>query len=366
MKATLILSQVLWSSGTRQSDTSLIYIFIGIAGLVLVAALINYALKREARGVSLSRGQASYSKSSFRRAARVAGLLDEEIRYLEGVAKALSVTNPDFIFKNQAKLDSFFKDVYRYIEKNSDSEAAAEEQKAVLFAARERITHRNSLGAPVSSSRQLGRNMPLTFIAPGEESYPSVIVAVEPGGLAVEPVHDAYGEPLRFRRGTKLTCYFYAQGHQGYQFPTKVGGWERIGDKEVMVLAHSDSVAALPARRFARREMSAPCTFYRMAVTVNKTRGKEQSSAKVENIPYPGTIVDISAGGLGIQSANPLAAGEFIKIEFTTGTGTLAAFAKVLRMNKARARGGVMHLQFVKISRRTLNAIMSYVYGYSD
>jgi c-di-GMP-binding flagellar brake protein YcgR len=101
-------------------------------------------------------------------------------------------------------------------------------------------------------------------------------------------------------------------------------------------------------------------------VTPTKVRGKVQSAARVETLPFPGTIVDISAGGLGIQSASALPAGEFIKIEFSPGGGNQAAFCKVIRMNKLRTVGGIMHLQFVKISRRTLNSILSYVYGYSE
>jgi c-di-GMP-binding flagellar brake protein YcgR len=133
-----------------------------------------------------------------------------------------------------------------------------------------------------------------------------------------------------------------------------------------MVLGHNESVSALPARRYARREMKAPCSFYRVAVTAGAAKGKGKNMAKVENVPYSGTIVDISAGGIGIQSANPLLAGEFVKIVFNTGGGAHSAFGKVLRMNKAKAIGGIMHLQFVKISRQGLNAVLSYVYGYAD
>ena len=184
--------------------------------------------------------------------------------------------------------------------------------------------------------------------------------------MAVEPVKDAYGEAIRFRRGTKLTCYFYSQAHQGFQFSTRVASWVQLGSKEAMVLAHSDAVTALPARSHARRETKAPCTFYRVAVTERTVRGKKQRDAKVQGIPFPGTIIDISAGGLGIQSANALAAGEFIKVEFNPGERTQTAFAKVVRMNRLKNIGGVMHVQFVRISQRSLNAILSFVYGYGD
>jgi c-di-GMP-binding flagellar brake protein YcgR len=358
---TLVLAQSsLYNTGAVRGgsiDTSLIV--IGVA----VGALIVFAIVKNA---GQSSGSSSFNKAAFRRAARAAGLSEEGLRFLEDFGRALGVTNPDFVFRNPQKLDAFFKDAYRQIEKTAESEEDAEDKKARLFAARESLTHASAQGGSVRSTRQLGRGIPLTFIAPGEESYPSVILAVEPSGLAVEPVSDSYGEALRFKRGTKLSCYFYAKGHQGYQFMTRVLGWEKIGGKDAMVLAHSESVSALPARRYARREMKAPCTFYRMIVTAGTGKSKGKSNAKVENIPYPGTIVDISAGGLGIQTANPLSAGEFAKIVFNTGGGTQSAFAKVLRMNKAKNLGGVMHLQFVKISRQGLNAVLSYVYGYAD
>jgi c-di-GMP-binding flagellar brake protein YcgR len=342
-----------------KSSTSSDTIVIGL--IVAVVALILFAVIRNQTGAS---PHSSFNKSAFRRAAREAGLSEDELRFLEEYARVLGVSNPDFTFRNPQRLDAFFKDAFKQIEKTASSEADADDRKARLFAARESLTRASAKGGGVSSTRQLGRGVPLTFIAPGEESYPSVVLAVEPSGLAVEPATDSYGEALRFRRGTKLSCFFYAKGHQGYQFASRVIGWEKMGGKDAMVIAHSEDVSALPARKHARREMRASCTFYRVAVSTAMAKGKK-GKAKVENIPYLGTITDISAGGIGIQCANPLAAGEYAKIVFNTGGQDQAAFAKVLRTNKAKM-GGVMHLQFVKISRQGLNAVLSYVYGYAE
>ena len=317
---------------------------------------------------SLSGGSTSgaFNKGGFRKAARLAGLSEAELRFLEPYARALGLANPDFVFKNQARLDSFFKDAYRVIEKNSESESAAEDEKANLFAIRERFTQRAAAGRAVTSTRQLGRSTPISFIVRGEENYPSIIVAVEPGGLAVEPARDSYNEIIRLRRGTRLSCYFYGSGRQGYQFETRLIGWERIGAKEVMVLAHSEAVHALPARHHMRKEIKVPCSFFHIAVTQEKVMGKTKSHAKVEELAFPGSIVDLSAGGLGIQTASPLPEGTFLKIVFDPGNGSLAAFGKVVRMSPLRTIGGTMHIQFVKISRRSLNAILSHVYGYSE
>jgi len=371
MSGIAALAQIFWTGkGGGASQPLQNQAATSVAGTVIlvlvVLGILIFAIAKAAGSGGLAGRSSGFSRGAFRRAARDSGLAEDEVRTLEEYARIFRMTNPDFIFRNAQKLDAFFKESYRQIDRVAESETDAEDRKSRLFAARERLTHIRAQGAPVRSTRQLGRGTPLTFIAPGEESYPSIIVAVEPGGMAVEPVSDSYGENMRFKRGTKLTCYFYAKGHKGYQFATRVSGWERLGGKEVMVLAHSEAVVALPARKQARREMRAPCTFYRVAVTANKVRGKVQSSAKVENIPFPGTIVDISAGGLGIQSSSALGAGEYIKIAFNPGGGVQAAFGKVIRMNRAKALGGIMHVQFVKISRRSLNAILSFVYGYGD
>lgn len=363
MTTLFVLAQTYWK---KEDPKQLTYGLIVLGALLLL--LFIYQLAKQGLGGSagLSGSKAGFSKGAFRRNARLAGMAEDEIRFLEEYGRNLGVSNPEFLFANGAKLEAFIKDIYRTIEKESLSEHDAEERKAMLFGISERLARRSTEEHPVRSTRQLGKNTPLSFLTPQEESYPTVIVQSEAGGIAVEPVLDPYGAPIRFRRGTKLVCYFYTKSHQGYQFSTRVGGWQRLGDKELMILQHSDGVSALPSRAHQRREMKTPCSFYRVAVKTQQVKGKAKAGARVETIAYPGTIIDISAGGAGIQCANPLNAGEFLKLEFDPGTGSLAAFAKVLRTNRFSARGGVMHVQFVKISQKSLNAILAFVHGYAE
>jgi PilZ domain. len=361
MSDSLALAQV-GATSLYDASSSAASNAIVIALLVAVVTILLFAIVKSQLGAA---PRSSFNKAAYRRAARAAGLGEDELRFLEQYARSLGLANPDYSFSNPDRLDAFFKACFRTIEKGAASEADADERKARLFAARERIFREGASGGNLNSTRRLSRGSPLTFIAPGEETYPSVILAVEPAGLAIEPATDSYGVPLRFKHGTKISCFFYSEAHQGFQFTTRVIGWEKLGGKDVMVIGHSETVGALPARKHERREMRAPCEFYRVAVAADKRTGK-RGKATVEKISYPGIITDISAGGIGIQCANPLAAGEYAKIVFATGGRDQAAFAKVLRTNKAKNIGGVMHLQFVKISRQGLNAVLSYVYGYAE
>jgi c-di-GMP-binding flagellar brake protein YcgR len=344
-----------------------------ILGIAIAVGIVYFAIRQifglgssSSSSGGLQGSSSGFNRNGFRKAAKAAGLAKDEVRFLEEYARLLKVGNPEFLFRNPAKLDAFFRSVFKSIEQYSENEAAAEERKAALFQIREGLNQAQNRIVQVSSTRQLGRNMPLSFLVKGDESYPSTVLAVEAGGIAAEPPKDPYGETIRLKRGTKLTCYFYGKARQGYQFETRVSGWELVGAREVMIIAHSDAVKALPARRHQRKESKVPCTFYRVAVSVERTKGKDRQKARVEKIPYLGTIADISAGGVGIQTSNPLQATDFVKIEFDTGAGVQSAFGKVVRMNRLRTSGGIMHIQFVKITRRSLNAILSFVYGYTE
>ncbi|HUX36674.1 MAG TPA: PilZ domain-containing protein [Rectinemataceae bacterium] len=331
---------------------------------IALVVIILIAVGMSARGAP--KPKSSFNKRNWRRGARAFGLSEDELRFLEGYARNLGVSNPDATLRNKTRQESFFKEAYRSIEKNSDNELDAEERKATLFEIRERIARRDAQGMPIHSTRQLGRNIPISFITPSEENYPTVVVRSEQQGLFVEPVVDPLGELIRFRRGTKITCFFYTKAHQGYQFVTRVAGFQSVGERELMILAHNDSVAALPSRQHQRRETRVPCNYYRIAVTTKNTKGKPEASARVEGIGFPGIVTDLSAGGMAIQAATTLAPGEFLKVVLDPGAGKQSAFGKVVRLNKLRGSGGMMHIQFVKISRKSLNAILSYVHGYID
>ena len=352
----------------KQEDPTQNLIVFGVLGALILFAIVSSLLHRGKPGkhrTSLTGGLPSYSRGAFRRAASEAGMSDADTHFLEEFARASRAANPEFMFKNPGSMDSFFKDALRHIDKTAEAEAVADERRSNLLRIRESLEVRRTLGPQVSSTRQLRPRTTLSFIASDETNYPSVVLAVEAGGLAVDPPPDALGRPVHFRRGTKLTVYFYGTGHQGYSFRTRVRGYEELRGKLVLVLKHTDSIAPLPSRRHQRRDLREPCSFRRVRVEVRKERGKSLKDVFVENMPFMGTAVDISAGGMSLQTANPLDAQEYLKIDFDVGEGNFSAFGIVVRTNRLRG-GGVMHVRFVKISRKGINSVLSYVYGYTD
>jgi hypothetical protein len=118
-------------------------------------------------------------------------------------------------------------------------------------------------------------------------------------------------------------------------------------------------------RRYKRARITTPVAFYTVAVTEVKQGFKKIKKMSVNAQKLTGVMVDFSAGGCAITAQDPVAAGTRIKIEFKIGRNNVAVLGQVLRVNKAQAES-TLHVRFLKVSPKSLNAINTYIYGYRD
>ena len=79
-----------------------------------------------------------------------------------------------------------------------------------------------------------------------------------------------------------------------------------------------------------------------------------------------GNIIDISIGGCSIKTSVNVPSGQRLKIEFNhEGNVTVAVLGQVLRTNRSGI-STIMHIKFLKVPRRSLNAINALVFEYAD
>jgi c-di-GMP-binding flagellar brake protein YcgR len=349
----------------KESDPRDTYIFLAVVGGLIAIAIVYSLIKKVLGGesISIARPSQGFSHSAFKRRAYDIGFSEGETDFLEHYARKLGVTSPQAIFSSRAGLDSFIKNSFKYIERHADTEESAEQLKGQLFSIREAMQLRFTAGNPVRSSRQLKARTPLSLVSVKEAHYSSILAVNESKALYVEPALDAFGSPIRFPRGAKIKVFFYAGNHVGYTFQSRSKGLVNVDGRQFMALSHSDAIKQLPSRRHERREARLSCRFFLMHVHAARDRGKVVKTVQVEKAAVPGIIIDLSAGGLSMQTMSPAHVGDFVKLSFDVGVGDRAAYASVVRVSRLRS-GSAMHLKFVKISRKTVNEILAYVYGY--
>ncbi len=363
MNGRALLAQAL---GWKEYDPTQTLVFGIIFGGLVLAIIVYNLVKKLNSGTpaaARTRPAGTFSHGSFRRKAYEAGFSEGEAAFLDTYARKLGVTNPQSIFGSRTAVDSFMRNAFKYIERHADTEETAQEQKRMLFSIREALALRVNAGSPVRSTRQLSVKTPLSIVTSREAHYSSILALNESRALYVEPALDAFGDPIKFPRGSKVSVYFYTGNHVGYSFPSRVGGLVDVDGRLLMAMSHSDAIKPLPSRRHQRRDARLACRFQLVHVHAARDRGKVVKTVQVEKAAVAGIIVDLSAGGLSLQTMSPVAAGDFIKLEFDLGSGSRSAYATVIRTGRLR-NGSTMHAKFVKISAKTVNEIMAFVYGY--
>jgi hypothetical protein len=117
-------------------------------------------------------------------------------------------------------------------------------------------------------------------------------------------------------------------------------------------------------RMFPRRQTALSADFYLVRLEDAENRKKKKLAADKEKMT--GTITDISIGGCGIQTTSSIASSLRLKIEFSpTPAFKAVVLGQVLRTNKTGSTA-VLHIKFLKVPRRSMNAINALVFGYSD
>ena len=305
-------------------------------------------------------GGGFFARLAVHKMARNIGLNNEQIKMLDFVFKTDQVLDPAKSFVTPALLDRHFRRAYRVIQQTSRTDEEVQYRHAVLFSTRNMLESRVSGG--ISSTKQLRDDTTIVLnMNNGKEKYEVVVLSTNGENLAVEAPQNAIGSSLKIQKGTRINALLFTKSNKGFSFETHITGYNTIHGKNAMLLAHSNKLKFLSQRRFRRRQMVIASNLYLVYV---EGSGKKQRLV-VDKRRLTGNIADISVGGCSIKSKAPVQVGARMKIEFTQGDFQVAALGQVLRTNRAGVVT-VIHVKFIKVSRKSMNVINAFVYEYSN
>jgi len=290
--------------------------------------------------------------------ARDIGLDGDQIRMLDFVFKTDQVLDPEKSVETPALLDRHFRRAYRVIEQTSKTEEEAQYRLALLFSTRNMLE--NSVSGNLSSTRQLKDDTTL-ILNHNKEKYEVSVISTTGDSLSVECPQNALGSTIKLQKGARISAMFFTKNNKGFSFETHVTGFSVVHGKNAMQIAHSNKLKFLSQRRFRRRQMVIACNLYLVYV---EGSGKKQRLV-VDKRRLTGNIADISVGGCSIKVKAPVQVGARMKIEFTQGDYSVAALGQVLRTNRA-GMVTVIHMKFLKVSRKSMNLINAFVYEYAN
>lgn len=335
---------------------------IGFGAALIVLVILNLVRRGVRRDGS---GSKRFSSFALRRAVRSFGLKRDQFKLLEHVFRLNGVTDPFHALSLPAVLDKYFKKAYQQIERNASSEEEAQNRLALLFSVRNIIDISQNTSAQAPSAKQLTANQSAVLTV-NQESYQVKIILTKEGTVFVDCPKNSLGTQIRFPKGSRGALTFFTKTNKGFSFDCNILGMTDTTFGPALQLSHSGRAKAMTQRRFRRRQSELSCAYY--LVRVENTHGKKGIKMVVDSNRRAGTLVDISVGGCAIRSGSSVPVGSRLKIEFedTRGTRPVAVLGQVLRMNRGGVTSTIIHVKFLKVPRKAMNAINTVVFAYSD
>jgi c-di-GMP-binding flagellar brake protein YcgR len=341
---------------------------VGVGVVVTILVIINFIKKRyniPAMGGSggTTASVRHFSGFTLHRLANNIGLDRDQTKMLEYVLRNDNVIDPARSINSPNLLDRHFKRTYRLIERSANTEEEAQERLSLLFSTRNALESAGSGGSSITSTRQVPEKV-AAVITMGQESYPVKVISAKGDNLVVENPQNALGTPLRLPRGGKVTLSFFTKSSKGFSFESRILGTADSPDGPVLQLVHSSQIKRLSQRRYRRRQAVIAAVFY--FVYVEETGHRKEKKMVVDKRRLTGNIMDISIGGCSIKTNVSVPSGTRLKIEFVYSNNVqVAVLGQVLRTNRT-GMSTITHIKFLRVPRRSMNAINALVFEYAD
>ena len=132
--------------------------------------------------------------------------------------------------------------------------------------------------------------------------------------------------------------------------------------KEICI-RHTNKIARLQKRLYPRKNVRLPVFFSKMRVITEE--GKKKAIVDKKETHW-GTIIDISVGGMSIETTAPVGKNSFVRVEFELREEyKVLGYGKVKRIERDAARKTwVMRIQTTKMDKKYKNEIFAVLYNY--
>jgi hypothetical protein len=133
---------------------------------------------------------------------------------------------------------------------------------------------------------------------------------------------------------------------------------------EYFLTAGKSGNAEIIPHKFRRKQTDIKCVLHVVITKKVRVKFKMQKKLVLANIPmYSGTVLNVSQSGCAILTTQSIKAGSFLKIEFNINDTLVIALGSVRRLNM-NGDNWVYHIKFLKLSRNSIIALNSFIFGY--
>lgn len=329
---------------------------------LIVGVAFFIAAKRMGPAASARKKKAKAAGwNSFYQIARMKGLTKEETEVLRRIVTAYGLTKPTLVFNSINILDGCIQRAIRRVSLQELKDESKDDLINLYYRLRNKIVRARSSGAvPDTGALPIGATVRVEI--QGFGFFTTTVVRNEPEYLGLKIPNLPPGRFGSIGK-KKVEVSYWRENDAVYVFETRVRDVLIDDDVQCICLKHTDKVRRIQKRRYPRKSVRMPVLYTRLRVY--EEEGKKKA-VLVRNDSHWGTIIDISVGGLSVETMVPFEKDTYIKVELEIKEGyKIVAIGKIRRIERDTARKTyIMHIQFTKIDKKDKNEIFALLYNY--
>ncbi len=359
-------------------DGTYLYFLLGFGILIAIVVMANKYNQNRKNGSKITKPgtvrtsgvfmQTRNFRKEIHEVASRCNFTDSQTDFFMRLCVRYRIANPLYLLRNEKILDELFSRAFHALQNSETSKKDAEVSKTLLFTLREAIDNYRKLSTVLKSTRSVESGQEMLLVTPQDEQYPTVVLENSARGLVCRVPRDEFGNEIRLPIWSKVGLFFSTETGQAYRCSTRILRYESGTRETYGVIAHTDSLKALPNRRHERLEIDLSCRFRHVRVA-NVVSGKHTiHKFYPEGTDYPATICDISAGGCSFKTLYPPQAKDYIELQCSLdGKNSDSMTGKVVGIEDTmRATGSIVHIKFAKMPRATMNRIFTLIFNLGD
>lgn len=335
-------------------------IVIAIFGVVCLLLIFKKKQSENPEWVEKEKARAT-KYSDVLHLAKVYAINKDEIAMLWFICKKYEVQNIYYSIKHFDTLNSVFKKAYQnFRDENADDK---EQKISCLFRLKFNLDKIFAESVNISSTAYLKKDAKMSIVLRDGRKIRCTVEETTKDFLAVSLPIDFFSIEGHPEALAKTAFTFLSPMGMPYAFVTRIIRYEKRGNKDVMILAHSSDLIKKVNRHFKRVNINETCSFSAVKTDVDEN-GKTHYTVQENKIDS--MLQNISGGGCCISSSMPLREEQPISVELMFGEEKFSVIGKIIRTRKIAGNQNIfnVHIRFLKISLEVQNKILAKVYSY--
>ncbi|MGI5174156.1 PilZ domain-containing protein [Treponema sp. OMZ 840] len=353
-----------------RQNTKLIPIAVLILAVIMLFIILKYTVKAFnafLRNSAAKKPKKVLDVNLLKATGKKLGLSKEEIAFLITLCKNYNITALPLISSTEQCIAGPLKTIYRNIcaeEQRAAHTAETEAKKLLLFTIIHKIENGKRNLTMITNSIAFSAGLATTYTDEKGENYPVAIIENNDTEMIISIAQKKDGTKIKPLPLSKILLTIQLKNGIAYKISPRIIRYQRRKDFEEMVVTHTKNIIPMLQRRFKRVSISQRCTF--RSLKILESEGKKQYYPQGQ--AYPGMINDISAGGCKMRTMVPAQDGQYIQITIDLIGKQIDSIIGIVVKSKKDVdmKTTVLHMRFIRMSKKARNTIFSLVYNYDE